>query len=464
MVFRRSLLVFLAISGVLSAGWGVYGQGRRALQAAERARAASAPKPDILVITLCSIRADHVHSWGYGPATTPNLDRLAASSTRFVNAWSAAPYTSSSHASLLTGLRPERHGVMDFGDALAPDIPSLPEVLGWYGYRTSAFMIASGPMTFGNGDGLSRGFANFESGFASTTQMAERIATWWRAAPHPVFSVVHLRDAHQPYASAPEATDPRIVDWQANAFQAGPQGVQITMTLANALGADAVLRSQLSGVYDRGVHRADEAVGEVLGALGADADEALVVVTGDHGEALGEGGHLGHKRYLDEGVLHVPLLVRYPGQATATAVTTEVGLVDLLPTILELAHVPLPAGLDGRSLVGIESAPGWTSTGTDGRVRPVIAQLVGASGPVSSVESVVLTSRFRLEAPEGRAVLYRRVSRSPQAFDAWERIEDEPVRAALLSWFLGLSAAATRGETPELAPGVVEELRKNGYW
>jgi arylsulfatase A-like enzyme len=152
--------------------------------------------------------------------------------------------------------------------------------------------------------------------------------------------------------------------------------------LAQALGADAVLRSQLSGVYDLGVHRADEAVGEVLGALGADAEGALVVVTGDHGEALGEGGHLGHKRYLDEGVLHVPLLVRYPGQTTAMSVATEVGLVDLLPTILDLAHVPLPAGLDGRSLVGIESAPGWTSNGADGRVRPVIGQLAAATGSV----------------------------------------------------------------------------------
>ena len=325
----RTLIAVPLIAGLASLGFGLYGI---------RAQRPQAPTdgPDVVLFTLCSIRTDHVHAYGYEGDTTPNIDRLAAAGTRYVNAYAAGAYTGSSHAALFTGLLPSVNGIVNFGNTLAPSIPTLPEVLGLYGYSTAVFMRASGPMTFGTADGLARGFGTFQTEFADTPQLASQAAAWWSAAPHPRFLVVHLRDAHSPYARADDTTDPRIRTWQTEAFRPGTSGARATAVLGSALPGDPALRAQLDALYDHGVHTADAGVGTVLAALKPDRARTMVIVTGDHGEALGEDGHLGHQRYDDEAVVHVPLVIDYPRAYVPdepALVRTEVSLVDLLPTL-----------------------------------------------------------------------------------------------------------------------------------
>lgn len=456
MLPSRPLLFVPIMLGLASISWGLYG--------ATQGAPGPALQPDVLLITLCSVRADHVHSYGYGPETTPNIDRLAASGTTYTNAFAAGGWTGSSHASMLTGVLPALHGVLDFGQTISPVLPTLPEILGTYGYSTGAFQSAHGPMTFGVTDGSNRGFATFETEFSGSAELAGRVGAWWRQVQHPAFALVHLREAHAPFGLTSDLAgarrDKRIVGWQQSAFRPGPEGAGATSRLARDLAGDEALHAELLALYDQGVRAADAQVGAILDAVEPDPARTLVIVTGDHGEALGEGGHLGHKRYHDEGVIRVPLVVRYPAtNPEPRVVETEVGLTDLLPTVLDLAAIVPPALLDGRTLLGLGDAERWRLDLHDPRVRPSIAQVTDSMlGETAPVNTVVVTADWRLEDADGAGRLYARSG------EGWARVDEPSVLQALKRRYLGVATLSPPTQAQNLAPEALEVLRRNGYW
>jgi choline-sulfatase len=297
--------------------------------------------PSLVLVTLDTVRADHLGCYGDRQAVTPWLDRLAGEGARFANVSSAVPLTLPSHTSLLTGLLPPHHGLRNNGaGGLRPGTATLATLLAGAGYRTGAFI---GAFVLDHRFGLNQGFEVYDdeierdpnADFALEAErpgreVVDRALAWLEKDDgRPFFLWVHLYDAHAPYTPTPA--------WAAR---------------------------HPGRPYDGEISGVDEQVGRILEALrrrGLDGRTA-VAVAADHGEGLGEHGELTHGLLLYEPTLHVPLLLRAPWALKPRVVETPVSLVDLAPTLAGLLGHPFPGTLDGRDLsrellAGGEPAP-----------------------------------------------------------------------------------------------------------
>ncbi len=296
-----------------------------ALAGCDRA-AAPFEERDVLLVTLDTTRADHLGAYGYDRATSPFLDSLAERGVRFERAWAAAPLTLVSHASILTGLDPPRHGVRNNGFYRLPDeLPTLATLLGERGWRTGAFVSA---LVLDARHGLARGFEHYDDEldppaerFTFATRTADRTvarAVEWIAqlGEHErVFAWLHFFDPHAPYASSSRFGDAPFAR------------------------------------YDTEIRAVDEALGELARALDGLDRDPLWVVTADHGEGLGEHGELTHGVFLYESTLRVPLLIAASGSLAPRVVERPARHVDILPTVLDLVGAEPVPGIDGSSLV-----------------------------------------------------------------------------------------------------------------
>lgn len=290
------------------------------------------PRPNLVLVTLDTTRADHLGAWGWPHARTPNLDALARRGTRFERCDTVAPITLPSHSSLLTGLYPPRHGVRDNGTfVLAPRFTTVAESLREAGYDSAAVVSA---VVLARRHGLDQGFASYDddlgAGYAAGTEVGERPAAVTTDAAlaalgrlrAPWFLWVHYFDPHEEYRP-PTA-------WASEA--GGPHRL-----------------------YDGEIAYLDHELGRLLRALPADA---TVAVVGDHGEMLGEHGERSHGLLLARGARRVPLLLAGPGVPSGGSEPCLVRTVDVAPTLLQLAGVPVPGGFDGKPLLPLPSHGG----------------------------------------------------------------------------------------------------------
>jgi arylsulfatase A-like enzyme len=343
--------------------------------------AATEGRPNVLLVTIDTLRADRVGCYGYERDTTPNLDRLAAEGVRFANAYSHAPFTAPSQASLLTSLHTPSHGVFAWAEELDPSIPTLGQRFSSAGWRTAAFYNHPGLAT----SGVTRGFEDVHQfAFEDADTTLDAAFEWLDAARGRPFAVwLHLWDVHRPYGWR---------DWRPDWLR-GRVRTRAEYTLSygeerfgepwtRAVGRDegfynlsAERRARelevagetrrlgprdfqyLSDRYDGGVFWADRALGRLFGGLRRRGlyDETLIVVTSDHGESLTEreACYFAHDPFLYEETLRVPLVARFPGGRHAGATVEALARgVDVLPTLLEVAGIEPMGNEQGRSLVG----------------------------------------------------------------------------------------------------------------
>lgn len=409
--------------------------------------------PNILLVTLCSVRADHLAAWGYAAGATPHLDALARDGVVFERAWTAATYTLPSHVTMLTGLLPRNAGVIGVDDTLAASIPSLPEILRLYGYHTLAYAPVASRASFRAGEGLERGFDTFLEGRARPGDSGpiEAIA----AAGEPYFALAHFKDAHPPYGIGPAdpAPDPRILEWSKRR-PAGDTTDTDAWFLAQ-MDADPALRAHVLTLYDHALTKVDAAVGSLLAGLERRGllDHTVIVVVGDHGQALGEEGHIGHMGLLQPEVLQVPLVIRLP-DGTGRRVSQDVGLVDLAPTLLTLAGADLPARLDGRSVVPLLH-------GDDLPTRGVLAQAdVRGDYPVGGAQEVLVHGDEWLRYALVSGVWGLRRAEA----GAWTDVPDPAPPTALLAERARLSGAPVETVERPLTDPERAALRREGYW
>lgn len=294
--------------------------------------AAATSKPSLVLITLDSVRADHMGFLGGKATLTPNLDRLAAESIVLEHAYAQAPGSVVSHASILSGAYPQTTGLTEIGGTLTASLPYLPELLKAQGYRTAAF-VGSIDLDPWNGlaQGFDRGFQTYDGGFRpvipgdprppvterSGAEVVARATTWLSRIAQtqsPFFLWVHINDASTAHAS-----------------------------------------------YNAAITAADAAVGKLVAALKQqkiDGNTAVLVVA-DHGQGLGAHGEDAHGIFLYDETIHVPLLIKLPeAQPAAKRVTAKVRLVDVAPTLLEIAAIPVPSQMQGQSLLRIAKSGG----------------------------------------------------------------------------------------------------------
>src|SRR5579864_58735 len=314
------------------------------LSAAASSAPTRTPPPDVFLITIDTLRADHVHCYGYAGVATPALDALAKDGVRFTQAFTPSPITNTSHASILTGLLPGSHGVTDFGVPLTAQHPTIAEALKKRGYKTAAFIGAVILDSKTLAPGFDRGFDYYdkfpehpqtksrwgrvERRGMDVVQHAENWLTKHPAGPH--FVWVHLYDPHDPYEPPPPYS-----------------------------------QTYKDHLYDGEIAYADSALGHFVGYLKQTARyrNAVVLVVGDHGEGLEEHREETHGIFLYDSTTHVPLIVKLPAGAHAgSVVQAQVRTVDIVPTLLDLVETAPLDKSDGESL-----KPYWAvdSTQTD---------------------------------------------------------------------------------------------------
>ena len=290
------------------------------------------PMPDVFLITIDTLRADHVHCYGYENVETPALDSLARDGIRFTHAFTPSPITNTSHTTILTGLLPSSHGVTDFALPLADSHPTWAELLKQKGYHTAAFIGAVILDSKSLAPGLDRGF-DFYDNFPAHPQtrarwgrverramdVAQHANNWLTAHPaSPHFVWVHLYDPHDPY-EPPAPYDQK--------YKGHPYDGEIAY-------ADSALAKFLSFLKLRGWYQ-----------------NSIIVVVGDHGEGLKEHNEATHGIFLYDSTIHVPLIMKLPGRSqTGKVIESQVRTTDILPTMIDLLKIPAPAHFDGESL------------------------------------------------------------------------------------------------------------------
>jgi len=288
------------------------------------------PRAPLILVSIDTLRADHLPAYGYEGVETPHLDRFRKDAILFENAYSHVPLTLPSHVSILTGLLPFEHGVRDnLGYRLdAQAHPTLARLLKQRGYATGGAVSA---WVLRGASGIADGFDFYEDRIVAPEgadaagrvqrrgdETASLARSWLESVrERPFFLFFHVYEPHVPY----QPIEP--------------------------------YRSRYPLAYDGEIAWSDAIVGGLLDDLRRMAiyDRALIVVLSDHGEGLGEHGEEDHGILLYRWALRVPLLVKLPGsRQAATTVSEPVGLIDVLPTLTSMLDVPAPAGLRGRSL------------------------------------------------------------------------------------------------------------------
>jgi choline-sulfatase len=329
---------------------------------------ASYPGAPVVLISIDTLRSDHLPAYGYRRVATPAIDALRRDSLLFERAYCHYPMTLPSHVSLLTGELPPVNGVRDnsgfpFDSARHPFLPRL---LKQAGYDTGA--VVSAAVLGAASSGLAAGFDLYDDRMPAAANLGDeakrpgadsaRSALSWvraRAAGRPFFLFLHLYEPHAPYAP-PEPF--------ASRYRASP--------------------------YDGEIAAADAVVGDFLGELRRLGiyQRAVVVLLSDHGEGLGEHGEQQHGTFLYRDTLQVPLLLKLPGARLAGGrVEAPAQLIDVVPTLCGLAGVPPPAGLSGASLLELAGAAAGSAgdAGTSGEpprrsgrpARPIYAETLG---------------------------------------------------------------------------------------
>ncbi len=321
-----------------------------------------AKPPSVVLISVDTLRADALGAYG-GVIGTPTFDRFAAQGVLFENAFAPTPATAPSHATLFTGQEVQRHGVLRNGESLPETATTLAEAFRLRGYQTAGFVSS---FVLDPRFGWGQGFAHFdaalpEAGSTMAKQQPypgafwsaqrfegfDRRATattsaaisWLATTSEPFFLFVHYFDPHAPYLP------PKI-------FGDRSATVRFPLDGRSVEGVGPRKLERLVQRYHGEVLYVDDALGALLEAVARRThDQALVVVTADHGEGLGQHHWMEHATNLYDEQIHVPLLVRWPGEVPAgRRVATPVGLVDVAPTVLALAGIESSASHDGRSL------------------------------------------------------------------------------------------------------------------
>lgn len=325
------------------------------------AAAACAPEPvpaSVLLITIDTLRADHLGLYGYPRPTSPRIDALAREGVVFRQAFTPVPRTTQAVASILTGVYPKRHRARGLFSYLAAGNETMAEILRSRGYRTEAVVSN---LFLRPGKGFEQGFDSYsnprsrfdgDSARMITDEALQRI----RAVPadRPFFLWVHYLDPHWTYDPAPEYQE-----------KFDP-GYRPSLSF-RALAADEISKGDLifgrplppadhhhlEALYDGEIAQTDEQVGRLLDGIPEPIRKNLLVVfTSDHGESLGEHDYsFAHGEYLYDGTLRVPLFFVFPGRLSSGEVTERtVSLIDVAPTVLRLLGLPDRVGMDGVPL------------------------------------------------------------------------------------------------------------------
>jgi len=344
---RKSSIIVLVLLAVGVAGTIMWWNARTSNQ-----------KTPVILISIDTLRADHAGVYGYHRETTPNLDALAAEAVVFERAYAPSPNTATSHATMLTGLRPVVHGCSP-EERLMPKVKLLSEYFKENGYTTGGFATHGAWLT--RKMGFAQGFDEFYSAFVNAPRVhKEALPFLEKHKKESIFMFLHYYDVHSDYHFLPYETGTEFDSTWCGDYSGGFTGCMYEICGSELL--DKINRERLpmatediqyiTDLYDGGVLFTDHYLGILLRRLKELGlyEKAIIVVTADHGEEFREHGNFLHTQYYDE-VMHVPLIIKMPGQKAVRRVDGMTGLVDIVPTLLDAA------GIEAAETQGVSLMP-----------------------------------------------------------------------------------------------------------
>lgn len=445
----KRVLVSLALIGALAAACRV-----------PQALASSDQSPNIVMILIDTLRADHLGCYGYQRETSPNMDAFAAGAVVFKNAISTSSWTSPAVASFFTGQYPYVMGYEDRAVVLDDKFLCLAEILRASGYATRgviSHLYISGDL------GFDQGFDTFDEenaqghGHVSSPSVTDKgIELIDELKDEKFFLFLHYFDPHcdyilhEPYDFYPDYAGPLY----------SGQKIQDLRDAARDMSADDI--RYLNALYDSEIRFTDEHIGRLLDHLKATGlyDDALIVIVADHGEEFAGRGNawIGHTRTVYQELVHVPFMIKLPGAAGACVVDTCVSLLDFMPTVIASAGLKVPAGYehDGRAI---------DITGESENPRSVVITETRRWG---TQRGVIENGWKLLNDPTARTFRLYNLKVDPGELEDVSEANDEVMRrlkAALFNWDydVGMKRSKFRISHPKLSEEQIEKLKSLGY-
>lgn len=401
--------------------------------------AASDSAPNVVVVTIDTLRADHLGCYGYQQIRTPNIDALAAEGSRFERAYTVVPVTLPSHSVIFTGTYPMRSGMHDFsGNHLSEQQPTLASVLRKSGYATGAVI---GAAVLDSRFGLNQGFdfyydhfdfsrleeANLDEMERPGNVVADLALEWLgKNSRKKFFLWMHLYDPHFPY---------RPPEPYKHEYATQP--------------------------YDGEIAFADEQFGRLVRFLKEKGlyQNTVIVLSGDHGESLGEHGEKTHGFFIYNATMHVPLIIRLPGKSAGLRVADPVSLVDLMPTILAAVGLEIPAQVQGRSLLPDLRGKPYEDN------RPLYGEtfLPRLHFNWSELRSAENAKFHFIDAPRPELYDLTKDPGETRNLISEKKAVGEEMRVQLAGLIRAYSAGREMAEKTPLDPALMERLKSLGY-
>ncbi len=438
--------------------------------------------PNILLVSIDSLRRDHLHCYGYARETSPSIDRLAREGALFRTVVSPTSWTLPAHLTMLTSLPPEAHGVVDDGMRLQHNVLFLAEVLQQAGYATNGFVSAP---YLDAAYGFAQGFDSYDdytvakasqvSSHQGTTSptLVHLVAQYldrWNAdgRGRPFFVFMHMWDVHYDYTPPPPYDSMFDPDYKGTITAENYEyGTQVHN------GMDPRDLEHIIALYDGEIRFTDLYLGKVLDRLAALGvlDDTLIVVTADHGDEFFEHGNKSHSKALYDETVLVPLVIRFPRRVSeGRSIDGQVRLMDIAPTILSLAGLRRPVGFGGSAedALAAQDLSSWITPDAERPAPGLIAfgDLETAYAPrrIASVR----TNNYKLIEPLGRQggdEIYdlKEDPGEQQNIVAQNPPVDGPLRQQLATWRGTWHEIGGLAQKIELSEEHKERLRALGY-
>ena len=424
MAFSQRFFV-LRIASLLATCCGLFAQAK--------------PAPNVVFITIDTLRPDHLGCYGYKQIHTPNIDALASESVRFTRAYTPVPVTLPAHTVIFTGTYPLLSGMHDFsGNKLNPSQPTLASVLKQQGYVTGAVV---GSAVLDSRFGLNRGFdfyydhfdfnrleeSNLEEMERPGNVVADATLDWLgKNYRNKFFLWMHLYDPHYPYRPPPPFNEE---------YKDRP--------------------------YDGEIAFADVQVGRLIAFLKAKGEykNTLIVLSGDHGESLGEHGEKTHGFFIYNATLHVPVIIHLPGNSSGKTEPELMSLADLMPTVLHDLNVDVPSGVQGRNLMPLMT-PKQLEEPRNLYAETFLPRLHFNWSELRAVE----TEKYHfIDAPKPELYDLAADPNETQNLYPEKKAVSEELRGRLAKLISEYSAGQELAEKTGLDPALMERLKSLGY-
>jgi arylsulfatase A-like enzyme/Flp pilus assembly protein TadD len=397
------------------------------------------PAPNVVVITIDTLRADHLGCYGDKEIRTPNIDALASEGARFERAYTPVPVTLPAHTVIFTGTYPMHSGMHDFsGNKLNPGQDTLASVLKQHGYVTGAVI---GSAVLDSRFGLNQGFdfyydhfdfnrlqeSNLEEMERPGNVVADVALDWLRKNRNNKFFLwMHLYDPHYPYRPPAPYSDE---------YKEHP--------------------------YDGEIAFADAQVGRLVTFLKANGlyRNTIIVLSGDHGESLGEHGEQHHGFFIYNATLHVPVIIRLPGNSTPRVVPDLVSLADLMPTVLQALKFDVPSQVQGFNLLPLMSA----KNAEEARSLYAETYLPRLHFNWSELRAVETDKYHFIDAPKPELYDLSKDPGETQNLYAQKAAVSDELRARLTALVSQFTAGPELAQKTGLDPALMERLKSLGY-